>query len=167
METVRLSGLYDLRSGGHSSKGNQLKGKEGEYWYKADYMGYEGLSEYLVSRLLEWSNLHDFVRYDLTFLSCGGKLYHGCRSRNFLSEEEDLITLEHLYRQYTGQSLAGKLAGFLEVTDKFAWLVKAVEDITGFRGFGKYLTAMLEIDAFFLNEDRHTNNIAVIYNGFV
>ena len=23
---------------------------------------------------------------------------------------------------------------------------------------------MLEIDAFFLNEDRHTNNIAVIYN---
>lgn len=27
-----------------------------------------------------------------------------------------------------------------------------------------YLTAMLEIDAFFMNEDRHTNNIAVIYN---
>ena len=23
---------------------------------------------------------------------------------------------------------------------------------------------MLEIDAFFMNEDRHTNNIAVIYN---
>ena len=30
--------------------------------------------------------------------------------------------------------------------------------------FGKYITAILEIDAFFLNEDRHTNNIAVIYN---
>ena len=30
--------------------------------------------------------------------------------------------------------------------------------------FGKYLTAMLELDAFFLNEDRHTNNIAVLYD---
>lgn len=43
-------------------------------------------------------------------------------------------------------------------------MVGTVEDITGISGFGKYLTAMLELDAFFLNEDRHTNNIAVIYN---
>lgn len=31
----------------HSSKGNQLKWKDGEIWYKADYTGYEGLSEYI------------------------------------------------------------------------------------------------------------------------
>ena len=43
-------------------------------------------------------------------------------------------------------------------------MVEQVERITEIEGFGKYITAMLEIDAFFVNEDRHTNNIAVIYN---
>ena len=26
-----------------SSKGNQLKWRSGDWWYKADYLGYEGL----------------------------------------------------------------------------------------------------------------------------
>ncbi len=39
-----------------SSKGNQLKWCRNNVWYKADYMGYEGLVEYVVSRL--WKNLH-------------------------------------------------------------------------------------------------------------
>ena len=38
-----------------SSKGNQLKWCRNNVWYKADYMGYEGLVEYVVSRLLEKS----------------------------------------------------------------------------------------------------------------
>ena len=37
-----------------SSKGNQLKWKNAGNWYKADYAGYEGLAEYMVSHLLEW-----------------------------------------------------------------------------------------------------------------
>ena len=32
-----------------SSKGNQLKWENAGVWYKADYAGYEGLSEYVVS----------------------------------------------------------------------------------------------------------------------
>ena len=40
-----------------SSKGNQLKWCRNNVWYKADYMGYEGLVEYVVSRLLEKSSL--------------------------------------------------------------------------------------------------------------
>lgn len=46
----------------------------------------------------------------------------------------------------------------------FSLIVTQVEEITKIDNFGAYLTAMLEIDAFFMNEDRHTNNIAVIYN---
>ena len=42
--------------------------------------------------------------------------------------------------------------------------MEQVEKYTGLHDFGKYLTAMLELDAFFLNEDRHTNNIAVLYD---
>ena len=44
------------------------------------------------------------------------------------------------------------------------FLEEQVERMTGLRGFGIYLNKLLTIDAIFLNEDRHTNNIAVIYN---
>ena len=40
-----------------SSKGNQLKWEKEGIWYKADYTGYEGLSEYIVSALLKHSSL--------------------------------------------------------------------------------------------------------------
>ena len=42
--------------------------------------------------------------------------------------------------------------------------VEFVEKITGLKDVGKYLSTMLALDAFFLNEDRHTNNIAFILN---
>ena len=48
----------ELRTVAHqSSKGNQLKWEAGGMWYKADYMGYEGLAEYMVSGLLSYSNM--------------------------------------------------------------------------------------------------------------
>ncbi len=40
-----------------SSKGNQLKFCRDNIWYKADYLGYEGLVEYTVSKLLGLSDL--------------------------------------------------------------------------------------------------------------
>ena len=40
-----------------SSKGNQLKWERDNTWYKADYTGYEGLSEYVISHLLKKSTL--------------------------------------------------------------------------------------------------------------
>lgn len=72
--------------------------------------------------------------------------------------------LEKLYRQYTGESLATKIAEFAEPSERIQYLVEEVEKLTGINAFGKYITAVLEIDAFFLNEDRHTNNLAVVYN---
>lgn len=46
-----------------SSKGNQLKWCRNNVWYKADYMGYEGLVEYVVSRLLEKSSLKQVQKF--------------------------------------------------------------------------------------------------------
>ena len=37
--------------------------------------------------------------------------------------------------------------------------------MTGLRKFGVYMNKLLTIDALFLNEDRHTHNIAVLMNG--
>ena len=49
-----------------SSKGNQLKWKNDDIWYKADHTGYEGLSEYVISHLLTKSSLEkkEFVLYN-------------------------------------------------------------------------------------------------------
>lgn len=52
MESIDLNKIPVQETEGHTSKGNQLKWKLGDQWYKADHMGYEGLSEVLVSRLV-------------------------------------------------------------------------------------------------------------------
>ncbi len=46
--------------------------------------------------------------------------------------------------------------------DKIQHTVDFVEKVTKLENVGEYLTTMLELDAFFINEDRHTNNIAFI-----
>lgn len=48
-----------------SSKGNQLKWYSNNIWYKADYTGYEGLAEYMISSLLKYSTLEssEYVIY--------------------------------------------------------------------------------------------------------
>ena len=51
---VELSEQNIRTNNRQSSKGNQLKWYKNEIWYKADYTGYEGLAEYVVSNLLEW-----------------------------------------------------------------------------------------------------------------
>ena len=57
MESIDLNKIPVQETEGHTSKGNQLKWKLGDQWYKADHMGYEGLSEVLVSRLLHKTEL--------------------------------------------------------------------------------------------------------------
>lgn len=164
IETINLDKLGLFGTAGHSSKGNQMKWTNGDSCYKADSMGYEALSEIVISRILKQSNVESFVEYAPVKIEYKGKLYSGCKSKNFLNENESLITIEHLYRQYTGLSMAGTLAKIPEMIERVKFLVDQVEAYTGLSNFGEYLTMALEMDAIFLNEDRHTNNIAVIYH---
>lgn len=163
MEKIILDECLPIETAGHSSKGNQLKWKRGEYWYKADHMGYEGLTEVVISKLLEHSNVAYYVKYEPVLLQYKGREYAGCKSPNFLRDDEELVTAEHLFRQYTGESLAKKLGQIADVKERILYMVENVERYTGLKDFGKYMQTLLALDAFFLNEDRHTNNIAVIY----
>ena len=52
-----------------------------------------------------------------------------------------------------------------DAQQRLRFLEEQVERMTGLRGFGIYLNKLLTIDAIFLNEDRHTHNIAVLMNG--
>lgn len=53
MEQIRLDNQLPVKKNRSHLKGDQLKWKIGNIWYKSDYMGYEGLSETLVSHLLQ------------------------------------------------------------------------------------------------------------------
>lgn len=47
-----------------SSIGTQKKYYEKGFWYKQDNIGYEGVSEYLSSKVLACSNIQEYVEYE-------------------------------------------------------------------------------------------------------
>lgn len=155
-----------------SSKGNQEKwfDTETNQWYKLDQFGYEALSEALISILLEKSNIEQdtpftFVRYKPVRIIVHNRERTGCISNNFLKEGESLVTINHLLSRVLGYSLKDKLLSFTSNKKRIAYLAEATKDCTGLDYFGEYLTLLFEIDALFLNDDRHLNNIAVIKHG--
>lgn len=164
MQQIKLSENEIIESANHSSKGNQPKWFVNGIWYKADHMGYEGLAEVVISKLLAKTNITNFVSYEPVKIEFGYHNRSGCYSNNFLKKGDELIPLERLHRLYKKIGLSRKLREFENANDRIKYTVDFVQEVTNIRNFGEYLTAMLEIDAFFLNEDRHTNNIAIIRN---
>lgn len=147
-----------------SSKGNQLKWLKGKTWYKADYTGYEGMAEYMVSNLLKASNLkkEEYIHYDTEEIHYGYQKYLGCSSMDFLPKGWQLITLERLFQNFYSQSLNKSIYQMEKVENRIRFLVEQTIRITGLENFGEYISKLLTLDAFFLNEDRHTHNIAVL-----
>ncbi|MDO5331338.1 MAG: hypothetical protein Q4E99_01550 [Bacillota bacterium] len=166
MEIIDLNRATQIELYGHSSKGNQPKWKIEEYWYKADYAGYEALSEVLISHLISKTNFAKtakHVDYCAVKIQYDGKEYIGCKSKNFKKPNQMLIPITRLHRQFKAMSLNEKLATFT-LEEGIKYTVDFITETTNIENFGTYLQAMLELDALFLNEDRHTNNIAVLYN---
>lgn len=147
-----------------SSKGNQLKWETDNYWYKSDYAGYEGLSEYVISELLRYSTLNDkeYICYTTEAIQYKRQQYLGCKSKNFVPEGWKLMTLERLFQLNGIDSLCKQIYKIESIEERVHYLVNETIKITGLNYFGEYLTKMMAIDAFFLNEDRHMHNIAVL-----
>ena len=147
-----------------SSKGNQLKWENDGIWYKADYTGYEGLSEYIISGLLSYSNLEpkEYISYQTEEIRYKSNRYRGCKSKNFLPKGWKLITLERLFQSTYGQSLNRAIYSIEDYGNRLSFFVEQTIRITGLQDFGRYLSKLLTVDALFLNEDRHTHNIAVL-----
>lgn len=149
-----------------SSKGNQLKWENLGYWYKADYTGYEGLAEYVISHLLKKSTLlpEEYVLYEPEQIKYRSTLYAGVKSRDFMQKGWQIITLERLFHSFFGESLYKSIFRIADHEERLIFLVEQVERITGLKDFGIYMNKLFTIDALFLNEDRHTHNIAVLMN---
>ena len=164
MDIINLDAVDREPLQGHTSKGDQSKWRLDGKWYKADHMGYEGLAETMVSRLLKQSNVQGFVEYGPVLIQYRGKRIPGCVSDNFRGRDEMLVPFEQLHRAFRGRGLAAQLGEMPAPEERIRYTVDFIEQTTGLTGVGKYLTLLLEIDSFFLNEDRHTNNLAVIRN---
>lgn len=146
-----------------SSKGNQNKWRIEGIWYKADGLGYEALSEIMVSRLLKKTSIGHFVSYEYEPLEWNTGILRGCRSEDFLTSEDDkLVSVERLFQTFEGRSAAKAILDYGEISDRIRYVAERAEQYTGAAWFGQYLYRILMVDALFLNEDRHFHNLAVI-----
>ena len=154
----------DVKDEFTSSKGNQLKWKNGDFWYKTDYAGYEGLAEFACSKILELSSLNEdeYLKYETEKIKYKSTVFLGCRSKNLLKPGWQLITLERLIKMKTGQSIGASIYRLESYEDRLRFLEREAVRATGIEDFGLYLSKMITLDCFFLNEDRHTHNIAVL-----
>lgn len=163
---IELFEQNERKSERQSSKGNQLKWENEGIWYKADYTGYEGLAEYMISHLLVKSTLNEaeYALYDLEEIKYKSIVYRGVKSKSFLAPGWQIITLERLFKQFTGESLYKTIVRIPDKNGRVLYLAAQIERITKLPDFGGYLNKLFTIDAFFLNEDRHMHNIAVLMN---
>ena len=163
---VELFEQDERQNNRQSSKGNQLKWNNNGIWYKADYTGYEGLAEYMISHLLLKSSLRqdEFVLYEPEQIRYKDAVYSGVKSNDFLEKDWQLITLERLFMTFFGQSLYQSIFKILDPEKRLIFLVEQVERVTNLSDFGVYMNKLFTMDAFFLNEDRHTHNIAILMN---
>ena len=150
--------------GASASTGNQRKWFDGDYVYKEDLLGYEGLVETLASRLAAQTNLTRFgvTMYEPAFYK--GK--QCCKSRNFNPDKAEEISLHKLLISYYGTDLNGVYAIYLNTCDT---LVETMFDFvreTVFTAYGydikEWLALTLKFDWLILNEDRHFRNLVFL-----
>jgi hypothetical protein len=144
-----------------TSKGNQIKWKTGDLWVKLDSLGYEGLAEELTSIVLSCTNLkHAEYKSSIVYARPLCQDRQGCVSKDFIVPKYDFITLESLLRKDENlYACIDKLSSY----NAFLNVVKSVRRLINL-DMSKYLANMLLFDCIVLNEDRHRNNIGVLYN---
>ena len=157
--TIEDRYIYNSAS---TTKGTQIKYKKDNYFYKLDKMGKEGFVEYLTTILLLHSELRpeEYVAYE----QCKINGSTGCRSENFLSDNEEFVTIHSLYQKYTGNSdFADFLMTKRDVKERLDTILELVD------GYGipveeyrRYLNILVQIDLLIANTDRHVHNYGVI-----
>ena len=148
----------DSRIDVKTSKGDALKFKVDDYWYKCNKFGYENIAEFITSELLNAIENIDYVKYDLCEINYKGEILNCCKSKNFLREGESLVTLSKLLMTYEPK--------FYYSFNKYSPLIKLKTLIRILKDIGldlsNYLLNTLLFDSLVLNEDRHLSNLAVI-----
>lgn len=159
IEEFSLSDEYLVRTSG-TSDGTQDKYYKDGLWFKLDRYGGEGLAETIASLILKESGLAPnlFVEYKPCLIN--GK--NGCYSKNFLKEQESFITLYRLYKNVTGRDLA-TVCSKMDYDDAIEYTVNFIKEHTKL-DIREYLANTFYLDMLILNEDRHFNNLGLIFD---
>lgn len=152
-----------------TSLGNQEKWFDAEknLWYKVDNGHFEALAEAMASEVLRrFTNAADLPGISIAHYWVDTADVHGLPqvlsvSENFKAGNESLITAHIILRNSLGRGYIQEFNDRNSLKERIIFLVDSVEAATGFSGFGAYFTTLLELDALFLNQDRHLNNIAL------
>ena len=143
-----------------TSDGTQDKYFYNDYWYKKDRYGGEGIAEYLACLLLKNSTLPPDKYADYEYGMINGN--PGCRSRHFLKPGESLITLYRLHQRTIGSNIAD----VVQTMDKEARIEYTLEFVLKQTGLDlrEYFANTFYLDLLILNEDRHFNNLSIIFS---
>ncbi len=81
----------------------------------------EGLAEYLVSELMKYTSLDpaEYVRYENGTING----ISGCRSKDFLKKDQELITFYRLYYNEMGKNLAMLLNGMQFMEERIEYVI--------------------------------------------
>lgn len=160
IKTFSIDDEYLIRASG-TSDGMQDKFFKDGLWFKLDRHGGEGLAEAAASVILKRSGLcaDGFVEYFPCVIN--GK--NGCYSENFLKGDESFVTFYRLYKNVTGRDLA-QVCAAMDYDDAIEYVINFVKQQTNL-DVHEYLANTFALDRAILNEDRHFNNLGVIYDG--
>lgn len=160
MNQIQIPAQYLVTDNG-TSDGTQEKYYYQNRWYKVDRYGGEGAVEELSSQILTLSHMPQdkFVSYEQIIIND----QPGCVSQNFLHENESFITFYRLFSNIRGGDLAA-VTSRMDYDDAIDFVLSFMNDVT-MLDLREYLANTLALDALILNEDRHFNNLGVIYDG--
>lgn len=148
-----------------TSKGNQIKWVYNDndklIYIKADMFGYESIAEALVSEFLHYVEDVDFVDYYLCEINYRGRNYYGCYSYNMLKSDESLVSIYRLLQSKLGNSPVNWAK--LNDQDLLRYIIRYIKEYCNL-DITFDLQKALNLDYITCNEDRHLNNICLIYN---
>lgn len=155
---IRLTEDYLVDTDG-TSDGTQMKYFSKGYWYKTNNEGEEDIVEYLVSKLLSFTDMPKeyYVRYERGLVN--GK--KACRSKTFINPDETFVTLDRMHVNVTGQRLHEAIRLMKGIEESAKYVLVFFKDVIHL-DLSPYFSRVFTADYITLNEDRHFHNLGVI-----
>ena len=160
LQKITIENRYAITDKG-TSDGTQIKYFKDNMWYKLDRYGGEGEAEELASIILKLSSYPQkkYVTYNRLLINGQS----GCVSKNFLRKDEQFVTLYRLYMNITGRDLAA-VTQKMDYDDAIEFVLEFVLNSTEV-DLREYLADIFTLDELILNDDRHFNNLGLLFDG--
>lgn len=157
---INIAPKYLVTDSG-ASDGTQVKYFYKNKWYKIDRYGGEGECEELASSVLDLCGYAqgNYVVYNQVIIN--GE--RGCVSDNFLQDNEVFQSIYRLHYNVMGRDPAA-VTSKMDYDDAIEYIIEFVKKYTEV-DITTYLADTFILDALILNEDRHFNNLGLIYDG--